>query len=332
MRRQRRRHALGVLEVGLHGGRALVTLGGIAPERAEDDLLGLARDLRVQPARRGRITHEPRAADHEGIVVAEGRRARQQLVEDGADAVDVGAGAAGSAQDLLRRDIARRADRRRSPRQPEARRRGHVREAEVDEADRAVGTQDDVRGLDVVVNDAAAVDVIERGAHAAADGQRLGLGQSFMRVKVLRERSPRHVLGDDVGATLVGRERHEAEHEGVIEPATDLLLALEERPGPDAAREQGQRYLDRDDLASPREILRLEDRRHAPASQLLGEPEAAIEDLSFLGSRPGHARRCGAPCVPASAREDAPFLGPDGPRHCELQVRAAGRPAIFHLA
>ncbi len=99
-----------------------------------------------------------------------GHVAGQHLVEQHAEAVQVGAGIHRLAANLLRAHVARRADGQAGP--------GHDRgaaegfgDAEVGQHRAAVFAEQDVLGLDVAVDDVAAVGVVQGAGHGAGDGQ-----------------------------------------------------------------------------------------------------------------------------------------------------------------
>ena len=130
-----------------------------------------------------------------------------ELVEGEAERVDVGGRAGAGAGRLLRRHVGERADdlagggQRRSVVErgdPEVGEQRALREPALDAA-RADRADEDVVGLDVAVDDAGLVGVLERGAELGADvgevavAERLGRGE-LAQVRSLDE------LADEVGA------------------------------------------------------------------------------------------------------------------------------------
>ncbi len=171
------------LEIALHLVGALVPLVRILGERAHHDHIELVRD--VGPQRRGRLRRggEVLHRDLDRRLAVERRLAGQQLVEDDAERVEVGARVDLASLGLLGREVLRRADDRA--------RLGHLaragaRDPEVRHLHAALAVDEDVVRLDVAVHDAVPVceaqrredlarvldrDVDRRGA--AADDQLL---------------------------------------------------------------------------------------------------------------------------------------------------------------
>ena len=110
-------------------------------------------------------------------LLREGALAGQRLQQDESEAVDVGRRGRRVTAHLLRRDVGGRADRRAG--RGHARRVDEVRDAEVgqDRAERVVGRQrgpqQDVRRLDVAVDDARLVDDVQGFAEVGRDGCRI---------------------------------------------------------------------------------------------------------------------------------------------------------------
>jgi hypothetical protein len=132
-----------------------------------DEALHVGRRRRQSRHRRGHV----RDADRPHVVAAERQRAGHQLVEHHAEAVEIGAPADLLAAPLLRAHVARRADERAFARELGAGRE-RVRDAEVREETRPVGTPQDVLRLDVAMHDAVAMRVVERTGDLAHDPQR----------------------------------------------------------------------------------------------------------------------------------------------------------------
>ncbi len=150
---------------------ALVRLLG---ERAQDHRLELIRDRRAQAPRRRRRRVQMIFDDLDRIFAHERPPPGDELEEHDAERVQVAARVGGQAARLLRAEIAGRAEHR-------ARLRqllmiavvGHFGEPEVeqldDEAGAAAVDEHDVRRLDVAMDDAEPVRVLERRGHAARD-------------------------------------------------------------------------------------------------------------------------------------------------------------------
>ena len=134
-------------------------------EQAQDQRLERLRALGVVP-RRGDGRRVDVLADHaDGVVAEERRPAGHHLVEHRAERVEVAARVGRAAERLLGRHVGDGADHHALHR--------HARavegdgEAEVAERGVAVGVEPDVAGLEVAVDDAAAVRVRERLARPA---------------------------------------------------------------------------------------------------------------------------------------------------------------------
>jgi hypothetical protein len=141
--------------------------------------------------------------DRDGVVAEERRSARHHLVEHRAERVEVAARLGRTAERLLRRHVRDRADDHALERQ--ARAIAGDREAEVAELRRAVGHEPHVGRLDVAVDDAAGVRVLERATQLVGDAERLLERQPvwLRRVQQIVDRAAGHVLAHDVGPALV---------------------------------------------------------------------------------------------------------------------------------
>ncbi len=203
------------------------------------DLIQLARERGAagQRVREGRgllveVLHQGRDL----VLDEEGRLAGQQLVQDAAEGVEIGAGVHLLAEDLLGGHVARRAD-------------GHagggdgvrgarvvteqLREAEVHDlrevAPRARVEQEDVAGLEVAVHDAGALGVEQGAAHLCADGRRARWGQGRLVGHELLERVPGEHLHRDEGGVrdLVHPELVDPHHVGARQAARGPRLLVE---------------------------------------------------------------------------------------------------------
>ena len=152
-------------EVLGHRRRALVAQVGVLVHGLEADGLEVGGNLPVQLARRPGLLVEDLRDDLVAPLTVERRMQRQRLVEGGAEGVDVRAvverGAPGG--DLLGRHVDRRAHELAGD--GHARLLEHAREAEVVDAHPPVRREEEVRGLDVVVDDPVFVRVVERLGH-----------------------------------------------------------------------------------------------------------------------------------------------------------------------
>ena len=128
------------------------------------------------------------------MAAAERRAAGEELVERGAERVEVRGRAGPLAARLLGRDVVRGPGRARG-----AQLVGGERDAEVAECRAAVGGEPGVVGLDVAVHDAVGVDVGERVGELLARAEHLGHRQPSLgrRGEPLGQRAAGHEARDD---------------------------------------------------------------------------------------------------------------------------------------
>ena len=146
------------------GGRVAVL--GVLRERALDDrverrgraVLGRLRRRVVQ------VRPQPRLV----ALALERDLARERVVQEAAERVDVGAGVDPLAADLLGRDVVERADPVAGLRRARDRERV-LGEPEVGQVDVVLGAEQDVRGLDVAMDEAGGVRGVERAADLRDD-------------------------------------------------------------------------------------------------------------------------------------------------------------------
>ena len=139
----------------LRRGRALVRR---LREQAQDQRLERLRALGVVPRRRDGRRVDVLADDADRVVAEEGRAAGDHLVEHRAERVEIAARVGRAAERLLGRHVGDGADHHALHRH--ARAVDGDGEAEVAERGVAVGVEPDVAGLEVAVDDAAAVRVL----------------------------------------------------------------------------------------------------------------------------------------------------------------------------
>jgi hypothetical protein len=197
--RQRRDHG----QLLAHVGRARGALGGILGEELQDQRLEGRRQLGAVPARRHRRRVDVLADHAHGVVTHEGRPSGDHLVEERSEGVEIGAGVDVARERLLGGHVGGRAEHHALLR--EARTLGAERQPEVAEPRRPVGIEPDVAGLEVAVDDAARVGVLERGADLVRQAQHLRQLESVLgsRLQPLVESTARHVLAHDVELTLL---------------------------------------------------------------------------------------------------------------------------------
>jgi hypothetical protein len=180
--------------------------------------------------------------------------------------------------------------------------------SEVEDLHLAVRGEEDVVGLDVAVDDAVVVQVLERVAHLDGDPERLLARDRDLAAHEGAERLPLHVLHGHVHLALVAGLQ-DPDDVGVAQRLPDLLLAPEALGEDDVALVLQVRDLERDGLAGAR-VGGLEDGGHpAPRQEVrelvLVEPVAdgglahqaalALEDMRREPSA------C-ADCFPATSR------------------------------
>ena len=213
----------------------------------------------------------------------ERRLAGEHLVQHAPERIDVGARVDGAlAHGLLGTHVLRRAERR--PALGHARRlvgaRGGEGDAEVRD-ERLALVQENVFRLDVAMNHAAPVRVVERAGDVGRDLHGVGNGQLPFAREPLAQR-------------LAVDERHDVEHgaldlPGVDEPKDVRMLQLrrrldlgQESLGADGHRELRPQHLDGDGTVVP-DVARQIDRRHAAG------PDLPL-DVIAIGERPVQPR------------------------------------------
>ena len=162
--------------------------------------------------------------DHAHSVVPEERRpAGHHLVEHRAEGVEVGAGVRSTPQRLLGRHIGDCTDHH-AVRGHAAAVQGH-RQAEVAQHRRPFGSKPDVAGLEVAVDDAVLVRVVQRQRHLL--GRTYGLVDRqpvpFSVRELLLHRAARHIARDDVGLSFVLAHVVHHDHVRVIAQAPHRL-------------------------------------------------------------------------------------------------------------
>ncbi len=209
-----------------HRRGALGTLARILRQQPQDQRLERARDLGVVPRGRHRRGVDVLADHRHHVVAQEGRPARRHLVEKSAQCVEIGTHVNVARQRLLGGHVGGRADHHALLRDPRAVER--ERQAEVAQPGAAVLGEPDVAGLEVAVDHAALVRVLEGPAQLLGDAQRLrgresaalGLGKAALQV------ASRHVLAHDVEVPVVVTDVVDGHDVGMVaEPPHGLGLA-----------------------------------------------------------------------------------------------------------
>ena len=123
-------------------------------------------------------------------------------------------------------------------------------ETEIEDLDAPVFRQEDVRRLQIAVNDPNRV----RGSEAAGDAERnfdRGGGRERASAKALRERFAIEKLGDQIGAAVLFPCIEHGDHVGVVEASHRLRFGLEALLQGRARPLAGAHDLDRDVAAQP---------------------------------------------------------------------------------
>src|SRR5690349_19665196 len=98
---------LGMLQIVRKFPRRLVSLSWVALHSAVDDFLHLRRDAGINLSRRHRVIQQPVVHDDERVRAREWHLSGEHLVEHHAQSVDIAAGVASLAFDLLGRNVVR---------------------------------------------------------------------------------------------------------------------------------------------------------------------------------------------------------------------------------
>jgi hypothetical protein len=186
------------VEAIAHGGGRLRALLRVLREEIEDQgLETLGHVLRVPGRGHGRRVDVLRDDGH-GVVAKKGRAAGDELVEGGAEGVEIAPRVGRAPERLLRRHVGGGADHHALV--GEARALGRDGEAEVTELGGAIARDPDVAGLHVAVHHAVRVGVLEGATQLGADTEHLGrlhpTRVAFL-LQALLEIAAGHVLAHD---------------------------------------------------------------------------------------------------------------------------------------
>ncbi len=252
-------------EVGRELVRVLVTQGRILRETFVDDPLELHRDPRPKPRHRLVRLVEDRVDDRLVVVPGEWAAAGEHLVEHDAERPDVGAPVDRFRSRLLRRHIGDRAERCSGLR--DARAIEREREAEIHDLGPSARRDHDVGGLDVAVDHALLVGLLEARRDLERDFDRLVYlerprGERFLEAPSLdeRHRDERRALG--LSDLMDGADIR------VVESRRGAGLLDETGFRFRVALELGGKELQGDDAAEAR-ILGLVDHAHAALADLV---------------------------------------------------------------
>ena len=229
------------------------------------------------------------------------RLARQRVVEDAAERVDVGARVDLVAGELLGRHEVGGADPVAGGGQAGV---GPHRlgEAEVGEVG-VLAVEQDVGRLDVAVHEPDGVRGVERGADLEADRRDPGGRDHALAGQQALQVGPVHVAHDEVEVPALLARRVDRDHVRVVDRRGDARLALEALAEPGIARPLGGDQLDGDGPAE-RQLGRAVDDAHATAAG--DRLDAAAGDL-------GAWEQIGHPPIVTQRHEAAGDGAADGP-------------------
>ena len=165
-------------------------------------------------------------------VAAEGRLARQALVQHAAQRVEVGAPVDLPALDLLRSDVLRGAEELAALGQAGflSRALGEPEVRQVDVLAPSLGRDEDVARLHIAVHQPALVGGIERGGHLVEQSQRPSGPQASLLGQHALEIAALHVAHGDVEHPVDLTRLEDRDHVGVIERGGQLRLPEEALP------------------------------------------------------------------------------------------------------
>ena len=166
---------------------------------------------------------------------------------------------------------------------------------------RLAGGEEDVLGLDIAMNDAVAVGVVQRPRHFPGNGDRGVHRELRLPIQPVPEGFALDVGHHVVQHVARGAGVEQAEDMGVLQAGGELDF-LEEAVGAERAGDLGPEHLERD-LAGMLEVLREVDGRHAAATDL------ALDRVA-VGRAGGVFRRARA--------VGHGFLRPDGPAYTDV--------------
>jgi hypothetical protein len=254
--------------------RGLEPVGGHALERLRDHRRDVRRDRSSMLGDGDQLAKHDLAQDRLRRPSRVRRLAGEHLIEHAPQRVDIGARSdALVARRLLGAHVVGRAHAEPGLRQPRARTRAErERDAEVGD-DRLSILKEDVRGLDVPVEHARAMRVVERARDARGDAHGFVDGQLAFPVEPVTQTLPRHVRHRVIeeATRLPGVE--ERQDVGVLEAGGGLHLRQESLRSDDRG-ELGPEHLERD-LAPVPQILGEVHRGRTALAELLLDAVAA---------------------------------------------------------
>lgn len=224
-------------------------------------------------------SRQPLARDGGGAGAGKGKPPRHDLVDGEAEGVDIRAGVWLGALDDFWRQVGNGAEQVLRL----ARGEGPVDglcHTEIGDLGDAGLVDDDVLGLDIAVDDALLVGVLEGGRDLGAVADRLDLGHPSLGLEELAQGVPVHVLHHDETAALVDAGVEHANDVGMLEAGDDAGLTLERRDcvrigsGGEGLAEE----LDRDPPAESL-VLGQPDFGHAAGTEQAFEAVSSIYDV-----------------------------------------------------
>ncbi len=248
------------------------------------------------------------------VVALVGNPAGEHLVEDAAERVDVGAGVRAAPGDLFRRHVVDRADHRSLDRQS----RNGVEllgQSEVGQVGVLLAVLDrdqDVRGLDVAVHEAAAVGGVQRGRELLEQLDRSRRLDRPLLDQDLAEVGAGDVVHDEEQHPLMLARVMDPDDVRVMQRGGDARLALEPLAELLVLGERGRQHLERVDPVQ-RDVRDAVDEAHAAAADQLvnavaPDHGAALQlvasychRLILSGPPPTHCEKCCAGRVPQRA-------------------------------
>src|SRR5205823_4519202 len=212
-----------------------------------------------------------------------GSMAAYHLIKDCPEAVDIGAGVAAFASDLLRGHVIRSAHGRLKAAKSQAARAVHLGDSKIHDADRAVVGDHYVVGFQIAMNDPVIVKIVQRFGDAAGDSKGIPGGHGPDGAHELAKRLALEIFHDDVGAaSLFGIDGLDAQNIGMIESAANFLFPLKAVEETGVAFEFHERNFKRHG-AVVLEIFGPENRGHAAAGDQVFDLKATVDDLSDFG-------------------------------------------------
>jgi hypothetical protein len=270
-----------VRELGDQLPRTGVALLGRLGEQAVDHDLELGRQARVELAHPARLAVQDAVEHGARGRAGEGTLARHHLVEHRAEREEIGARVDRLAERLLRRHVGDGAERHARARQlgrlvgpavgvvGRRERRlvlGELGEPEVEHLELARGAHEQVRRLDVAMNDAALMRRVERAGHlhrqvdGLRDGDRAGLQQLLDALALAQ-------LHHDERLAVVLLDVVDDADVRVVERGGELGLAVEARERRGLGRQPRRQELERD-VAAELHVVRAVHDAHAAGAQL----------------------------------------------------------------